>query len=243
MINQAIQGFFSPLRGFKIILSSGKNIGFALIPFVIGAVVISLGFFGASELLNPWVESLTQDSQFFKDWSWLKPIVDIFLMVFSWVLVALLNFLLGYLCIIILAGPFYALMVENIFKLELPDKEPRTNVKLMFQMFGAGIMKALLFLVIGILCFFLAFIPGINFLAPLIMILTVAFDCMDYAFEVDFLKLKERVAFFKAHMAFFLGLAGAIFLTNLIPGLFFIILPAFICGATDSYIRLNGQAV
>ena len=204
MMSQFVEGFVSPLRGFKIILSSGKNIGFAIVPFVIGLAVIGLGFFGASELLGPWLESLTQNSQFFKDWTFLKPVVDLLLIILGWILVALLNFLLGYLCIIIVAGPFYALMVENIFKAELPDKKPRTNLKLMVGMLLTGLMKALLFLTVGLICLVMAIIPGLNLLAPVIMILTVAFDCMDYAFEVDFLNLKERMAFFKQHTAYFL---------------------------------------
>jgi uncharacterized protein involved in cysteine biosynthesis len=87
-------------------------------------------------------------------------------------------------------------MVENIFKVELPDKEPRSSLKLIVSMFVVGLAKVFLFLTIGLICFIMSFIPGLNLLAPLIIVLTVAFDCMDYAFEVDFLNLRPEIRLF-----------------------------------------------
>ncbi len=243
MIKHIINGFFSPLQGFGIILSSPKNILYALIPFSIGLVVVSIGYFAASAYLNEWVATWTQDSKFLQDWGFVKTIVDIFLVLVSWILVSLLNFLAGYFCIIILAGPFYALMVENIFKKELPDKEKRSDLKLIFNMFLLGIGKAFIFLIIGAFCFLLSFVPGFNLAAPLILTLTVAFDCADYAFEVDFLNLRQRFRFFGKHFWNFFGLSLAVLSTGLVPGSFFLLLPVFICGATKMYIQLQAETV
>ncbi len=243
MIAKTIEGFLCPLQGFRIILSSPKNMIYSVIPFLIGFLIVGLGYFAASEYLNPWVGSWTENSAFLRDWDILKSILDVFLIIVGWILVSLLNFLAGYLCIIIFAGPFYALMVENIFKLELPDKKPRSDFRLIVGMFFIGILKALLFLLVGIFCFLLTFVPVVNLLAPLILTLTVAFDCADYAFEVDFLKLRQRFAFFRQNFWNFFGLSLAILATGLLPGSFFILLPVFICGATKMYIQRQSEIV
>lgn len=93
------------------------------------------------------------------------------------------------------------------------------------------------------MCFILAFIPGLNWLAPIIIFAMVAFDCMDYSFEMDGLSLRRRLRFFFAHSFETIGLIMAIFVTTVIPGSFFILLPAFICGATKIYIQLSRKTV
>lgn len=243
MIQKVLIGFTSPARGLKIIFSSPKSIAYSFIPFFIGLLVLLLGYFAASQYIHDWVAQITANSTFFQSWGFLRGLVDILLILLSWILVSLLNFLAGYLCVVIVAGPFYALMVENIFKKELPDKEKRGNLRLAFNMFYLGLVKAVIFVVVGILCFILAFIPPFNFVTPLILVLTVAFDVMDYSFEVDFLTLRQRFRFFRRHFPYFLGLGFAILLTGLIPGSFFVLLPAFICGATQIYIQLRSDTV
>jgi CysZ protein len=243
MMELLLRGFFSPVQGLRIILSSPKNVIFSLIPFSIGFLVIGAGYMLAAQYLNPWVESFTSGIHFLETWTFLKPIVDFLILIFTWILISFVNFFVGYLTIIVFAGPFYALMVENIFKVELPDKEPRSSLKLIVSMFVVGLAKVFLFLTIGLICFIMSFIPGLNLLAPLIIVLTVAFDCMDYAFEVDFLNLRQRFDFFAQNIMIFVGIGLAVMATNLIPGLFFILLPAFICGATKTYIQHQDETV
>jgi CysZ protein len=241
MIEQIIQGFLSPMLGLRVILSSPRNMLYALIPFGIGLLVVLAGSVAGFQYVNQWVQAWTDGFSSFQDWSFLKTIVDALLILVSWIVVSLLNFLAAYLCIIVLAGPFYALMVENIFKKELPDKEQRSDFRLVVGMFFLGLLKAVIFLCVGILCFILSWIPGFNLLAPLIVTLTVAFDCSDYAFEVDFLGLRERFQFFASHIWNYFGLGLAILVTGLIPGAFFILLPVFVCGATKMYIQLQTE--
>lgn len=243
MINELTLGFFSPFQGLRLILSSPKNMGYALVPFLIGLAIVVSGYVVAFEYLNEWVSGWTQSQDSFKDWPIVAQVINVFLMIFSWIIASIVNFLLGYVVIIVVAGPFYALMVENIFKKELPDKEVRSDLKLVLSMFFVGLLKVVLFAFVGLVCFVLAFIPVVNFLAPLIVVLTVAFDCTDYVFEVDFLKLKERLRFVRQHLAAFVGLSGAILIVGLIPGLFFVLMPIFICGASKMYIQLKHQSV
>jgi len=66
----------------------------------------------------------------------------------------------------------------------------------------------------------------------------LAFDSMDYAFEANFLGLKQRFSFFGAHFSCFLGLAGSLAITSLLPGLLFVIFPLFVAGSTKLFVDL-----
>ena len=67
----------------------------------------------------------------------------------------------------------------------------------------------------------------------------IAFDSMDYAFEVDIMSLGQRFQFFMDHGAYFLGIAVVLALMAFIPGLIFILLPAFIAGASGLFVELR----
>ena len=239
LVKNVSRGFLSPLEGLTIVLKSSKNLGFAFLPFFVGLVVVVFSYVIAGNYLSEWVVSFTQGLSFFESFSTIKPIVDFFLLVLSWLLVSLINFVVGYLFIIVFAGPFYALMVENIFKMELSQARSKSSLKLALNMFIWALGKLLIFGVVGIICFILSFVPGLNFLAPVIVVLMVAFDCFDYAFEVDALSLKDRFRFFFSHLGHFVGLGLAILCVGWVPGLFFILLPLFICGASKMYIQLR----
>ncbi len=242
-VSRFMMGFSSPLEGAQVIFSSKKNMTFAILPFLIGAFFVVVGFVTASQYLQPWLSQWTESSDFLKDWSFIRPVIDFLLLLFTWIIVSVANFIAGYICIIVVGGPFYALMVENLFKTELGEREGRSSLKLMLTMFLTSLMKILVFALIGLFCFILAFIPGFNLLATFVLVLLVAFDCSDYAFEVDLLKLRERFRFLLSHLMEYTGLSVAILLTGFLPGSFFILLPIFICGATKMYIQLNHKTV
>ena len=243
IFSKLMRGFSSPFVGLKLIFSNPRNITYAVIPFFIGLLFVFIGYFAASEYLRPLVEAWTKDMVFLKDWIIVQQVVNLFLVLFSWIIISLINFLAGYVSILIIAGPFYALMVENIFKEHGGGRKRRGTVTLMLNMFVLAIMKVLLFAAVGIICFFLAFIPIVNLFSTFILVLLVSFDCADYAFEIDYLSLRRRFSFLLSHFWEFSGLAFAILCTGLVPGSFFILLPAFICGATKMYIQLSEKSV
>ncbi len=224
-------------------MKSPKNAMYAVIPFFIGLLVFFLGFYLSSDIVDSLVSRLFAEQSFFADWPFLKAIAEGVVLLLTWMLVAFLNFIAGYLCLIVVAGPFYALMVENIFRQSFPEHSSKTSVRVLLSLFFLSLLKVIVFLVAGLFCFFLSFIPPFGFVVPIILGLLVAYDCVDYAFEIDYLSLRQRGAFFSQHFFEFLGLGLAILGTSLVPGLFFVLLPIFICGATKMYTQLRMKTV
>lgn len=69
----------------------------------------------------------------------------------------------------------------------------------------------------------------------------MAFDTMDYAFELDQLNLRQRFQFLRHNSIYFSGMGLIVSLTVIVPGLTLLALPIMVAGATETYIELRGQ--
>ena len=236
-------GALAPVEGLRDLLSDRKTLTLALVPFAIGLVMVGLLFVTTFGWLQPWILGLTEGFPQWGDTLFLKEITGGILFLITFVLLAISNILLGYLIILLFAGPFYSIMVEHRFKLAGALKVDRNNFRLILSMFFLAILKFLLFSVVGIICFLMAFIPGLNIPAAFIVFLMIAFDCSDFAFEIDYLTIRERLQFIFKYLPEYCGLSFAIFLTSFVPGSFFLLLPSFICGATKIYIQRRPSSV
>lgn len=243
IFSRIIRGFSSPIDGAKTLMSSKKNLSLAVIPFIIGVAFVVFGFFMASSYFEPMVSQWVESLEMLNEWAFLKGVVSFFILTLSWILVSLLNFISAYICIMIVAGPFYALLVENIFKTEKGDAKQRGTFSLMVTMFFMSLLKVVLFATVGLICFILAFFPIVNLASAFIVVLMVAIDTSDYAFETDYLSLANRLKFVRNNFWEYVGLSCAILLTGFLPGSFFLLLPIFICGATKMYIQLSEKQV
>ncbi len=232
-----IEGILIPLRGIQIIMESFQIAKFALIPFVLGLIFLILGFFLASEYVQPLLHQWLGDIQFLKGSSILSSVFAGVLTFFYWILISLVNFFLGYLTIILLAGPFYALLAEQVFKKYWPEKKLSLSFASSLKMLLRGFMKVLVFILLGLVCFILSFIPFLNMASAALLFLMVSYDSFDYALEIDGKTLTQRWMFFRQYSAEMCGGALAVVMTSIIPGAFFLLLPAFICGATKLYIQ------
>lgn len=242
-VSQFMTGFLSPLSGMALVFSSRKMFILSLIPFLIGLMFVLTGFVLASQYIIPLVEGWHQNIEFIQKSEFLLKAVTVVVLIFSWVAISLLNFLIGYLAIIIIAGPFYALLAEDIFRSHHRMMEKRNSLALVTKMFFLALVKVVFFLFIGLICFVLSFVPIVNIFSTFFMFLVVAYDLTDYSFEIDYLNLRKSFRFLFSHLFEYSGLALAISCTTLLPGSFFILLPAFICGATKMYIQLANKAV
>lgn len=238
-----IDGLMTPLAGLRLLFSSGRLFLLALIPFVIGIALFAYGVYWATNTINPWVESWVGGMDWLANWEAISGLLGWLVSMIVWLAATLINFLLGYIVVMLIAGPFYALMVEEVFRQRYPAGLDKAGLKLMVSMFLTAIAKTFLFLFVGFFCFVLSFFPGINLLVGFIVFAMVAFDCSDYCFEVDALSLRQRFVYFFKNLSFFAGLTIAIFITSFVPGSFFVLLPAFICGATEMYIQRQYQSV
>ncbi|MEM7646066.1 MAG: EI24 domain-containing protein [Pseudomonadota bacterium] len=243
LLDRIAMGVSAPLSGLQILLSTRRLFILSIFPILLGLGLIIFGFLVAAQFLGPWLTSWLSEIAWLQASQWLLPIVSTVLALFGWLAFSLANFLFGYLLMVILGGPFYSMMAEHQFRMEQPHFEPRNHIGLILKMLYWSLLKVLLFTFIGIFCFFLAFIPVVNFFSSFLVFSLIAFDCMDYAFEVDQKSLASRIRFFFTHIWEFIGLSLAIIGTSFVPGSFFVLLPAFICGATKMYIQLQEEAV
>jgi uncharacterized protein involved in cysteine biosynthesis len=236
-------GLLVPWTGLRVLSQSKKLLLLSLIPMLIGLIFVFVGFFLASEYISPLLESwLDFNKNQEEPLLWFKVLSRILILI-SWIFIGLFNFFFAYLCILIFASPFYAILVEAIFKCENNNQQKQISLGLSLKLILIGMLKVILFALIGLVCFIVSFIPPVNFFVPFIIYLLIAFDCMDYAFEFETFNLRERFHFFINHIFFFLGLGSAVFLTSLISGAFFILMPIFICGATKMYIQFQAKSV
>lgn len=243
LVARLMKGFFAPFSGAKLLFSSKKLFSLSMIPFLVGMAFVFLGFLLASRYLMPSMDSWIANLSFLQNSPILASITSATALLLGWVALSLVNFLLGYVFIIIVAGPFYALLAEEIFKRERGGKIKKAAITLMLRMFGLALIKIGIFAFIGIICFILAFVPVVNIFSTFTLFLLISFDCTDYSFEIDQLGLRQRFAFFHKHFWEYAGFSVSIICISFLPGAFFILLPAFVIGATKMYIQLCDKPV
>lgn len=141
----------------------------------------------------------------------------------------------------VIASPFNSILAEKIL-IQMGVKQDRPFhlqqwLATSARMLAVSLMRAVIFVFLGLFLFIMSFIPVLNILSSFIAFLILAFDSADYAFESLEMSLRERYAFFKRHRLQFCGMAGALALTLLIPGLTLVLLPSAVAGAASVVAR------
>jgi len=237
-----LKGFSAPLLGIGWILKNPKAMVLSMGPFFIGLFI----FFGAlffgfgttfstfNDWLSHWIGQKIGEG-------WVSGVLGPLLASFGTISAILILFLLTYAFYMIVAGPFLSLLCEDIYKKTFDNRLKPGSTPLMIRMFFISLGKMLLFIPFSIFAFVTSFFPPLSFLSILIIFLIMAFDSMDYAFEVDYLGLKERISFFLKFRSHFLGLALSLGLVGIVPGLLFLVFPAFVAGSTKLYLDLSND--
>ena len=239
IVGQSMRGLLVPVKGLSLIFGSPKTLGLSLLPFCIGFLALFFGIFWAASHLGFWVDSFLQ--KFLVASGTLFSLLSPVLSFLAWAGFLVSGFVLMYVLISIIAGPFLSLLAEHVYKLRSYKPVQKGTLGLVARMFILSLVKAVFFLFIGAISLVLWFFPPLNIFGTFLVFLTVAFDCMDYVFEVDFLTMRERFRFFFDHIWIFVGLSGAVFATSMLPGLFFLLLPAFVAGSTHLYVELRSE--
>jgi len=201
----------------------------AVVPMILAISLFVFGFiWGTSHLgmlatevllflLPASVESWAQ---------WLMyPLVFLFGVVYL-VLLIYFTYILG----LLISAPFMGFMAEKILR----ARGIKADVSV-FSMLKISVIKMILFSLVGIVLFACSFIPGLNLISSFGAFLILAFDSMDYSFEAHGLTLSSRLKFFRQRLPLFLGMASALGLTLLVPGLTLLILPFAVSGAAVLY--------
>ena len=238
-IEKIIYGFLAPLKGTLMLLTSPKKFALAVIPFIFGFALLVGGIVWATQSLGTYVDDWL--TQFEAISGFLFTTLSSLLIVFSWIGFITVAFLFAYILISIFVGPFYSLLAEDVFRTEAESPSKSLSFRLVLMMMVLSLIKASFFCFIALFCFIFSFIPVLNIVSTYILFLIIAFDTMDYAFEIDYLSLRQRFGFFFKHFWEFSGLALAILATTVLPGAFFVLLPGFVCGSSKMYIELAGK--
>ncbi len=247
-VSEFALGFTAPFLGVQLIASNRRIMKWAFVPFFVGLVVVILGaFFGLSFLagLLPVLVTnllaligLTAGATLFTVTFWLT-------LLLAWPMALFALFYLLFMIARLIGAPFLALLAERVLieRGYLGEKpfEMRGWIALSLRMFGVSLMKLIVFGLLGVLLFLLSLIPGLGLVTGFGFLLLIAFDAADSAFETFEMNFGERISFARRHLTLFCGLAAALGLAFLIPGLNFVLLPAAIAGATDRVGALMGS--
>jgi CysZ protein len=237
------RGFLAPFRGFFLIMGSRRLMMFALMPFLLGAVLLFYGFYLAWQYVPFLVEHILL---------WFSLTAALYVQIaygvalfLIWPMVIVSLFFFSFMIIKLLSAPFYSLLAERT--LEELGARPSQGFTLgrwlivSVRMFVISLFELVLFLALGIFLLVLSIIPGVNILSTFGYFLIIAFDSMDYAFEVQRMGLTARFRFFMTYFVEFTGLAVSFSLVFLLPGLNFFLFPAAVVGATDLLVRIRND--
>ncbi|MCH2533476.1 MAG: EI24 domain-containing protein [Bdellovibrionales bacterium] len=142
----------------------------------------------------------------------------------------------AYILSLIIASPFNSLLAEKTLQLTgaLPEEPFKIGRWLSFtiKMFIVALLKAVVFLIVGLFAFIIAFIPGLNILSIYITLYMMSLDLFDYSLEAAGYNLTQRLGFGRKEVPMISGVSLALFATTLIPGLFFVLAPLGVVGAS-----------
>jgi uncharacterized protein involved in cysteine biosynthesis len=234
-VSRFIDGFSFVIIGFK---TSKKIDGlFLLLLIPIALYFIMLFVFGAWGL--SFISDYTQMALSFilsdKSTFYYKILYNTFYLLFYFAFLASGTYLL-FILSTILASPINSLIAEKaLVHFKLLDKRPFNFflwLKTTLRMFFISIIRALILLTLGLVLFVFSFIPVLNIFTTFILFLIIAFDCMDYYFELKELGLRQRFASLKVLFPEYIGMSLFLWLAMLIPGFSLLILPYAIVGCS-----------
>jgi CysZ protein len=243
-IRKLSRGFSSLFTGLKLIKDNPRILKLAIIPFILDFMILAGVFVWGGGRVTGWVEQAM--GLVFSDhggfW-WTITYWPVF--AFVWLAFVACLFFLGYILANLIAAPFNSLLAEQTLE-ELSVIKPRKFqlgrwIKVSINMLWASLLKTGVFLICGLLFFLVSFIPVVGVAASFGMLMIMAFDSVDYSFEILEFKLSHRIRFFRENSFYFAGSGLALGLTLLIPGLNFLLFPAAVVGSADLMRQLLEQ--
>ena len=201
---------------------------FALFSFGLGQIVIW------TQAVTSWLISPYVGFWYFFIY---YPLLAIFFFAFS-VATLYVVFILS----TIIAAPFNSLLAEHVLiRLQKQSDQPFQFwpwLKLTGRMFFLSLIKAVIFLVLGLMIFVFSLIPILNLISVFFVLLIIVYDFADYSFEAMGWGLRQRFRFFWNHISDFAGMAFFLSLTGLLPGLTLLLLPFGVVGVAQRMVLL-----
>ncbi len=232
-IQQFFLGFKSLFTGFGLIFKSSHVRGLILILSLIYLVFFGLGLWLGGAAITAavgWVESLAVS------WGLWNTASSVIVYVLGWFIYITALIYIIFLLARVIASPVYALMVERILRSSGLLKEVPTLtawIRITVKMTGISALESICFAVLGIFLLIFSFVPGLNIISAFALLLIMSFDSVDYSFEALQMGFRDRFSFFKKYIFIYLGLASAIGLTLMVPGLNLFVFPCAVAGSAQ----------
>lgn len=233
-------GFGAPLQGLRLLSTQPRLLKWAIAPFIVGLLFLIFGgFFGFSFLVGLLPTGV---ANLFSMVGLSEQNLAYFLLYYGTLLLAwpVAIFALFYVLLLLaklVAAPLFALLAEEVLRQRGAIRPKRFQLgpwlRSSLRMFCISLAKLVVFGAAGVFLFFLSIIPGLGFFTGFGFLVLVAYDMTDATFEAYEMSFAERMAFFRRHFGFFSGLALALGLAFLVPGLNFVLLPIAIAGSAD----------
>lgn len=240
------EGFGFLLSGTRMIFKDRSLFLWAIIPFLIDLALVAWGISWGVTSLSSWTAATIGYLVSPSAGIW----YDIFyypLLVIFWLAFLVVLTYGTFLIATIIASPFNSLLAERALVVRgvIEDRPFHFGrwLKVTLKMIFVSILRALIFLAIGVIILILSFIPVLNVLGSYMAFLIMAFDSMDYSFEALEYDLADRFKYFRNHFAEFSGMAAALGLTLLIPGLTLLLLPSAVVGCADIVHRVEKKSL
>ncbi len=218
--------------GFSYALRHKGILVLALLPIFIAAGGIFFGFSPLFKFYFSYVSEVLISGDSFNFFGgfiilWLAKLV-------LKLLVGFLSFLTFYIVLQIIYIPICSLLAEKVLsdKGILKQSTLTESISFGFRMFRAGLLKSVVLIAAGILCFVFSFVPLFNFLPIYFALMVLAYDSFDYGLELYGLSVKERMSFVRREFLVINGHIGVLFLLSFIPGILLLTLPFSVVGAS-----------
>lgn len=244
MIQRFFKGFGFVLRGRKIVKSAPHLKKWIIAPMIIDVLAFGAFLYFGFNQIRIFVSEFSMyvlGSSMGEYFNFLYyPLLVLFACV-AFVLCFYAVFILA----TIVASPFNAVLAEktliHLGYLSKKDSTIAEVLKTSLNMFWVSLLRTVVLLLIGVLLMFLAFLPGLNLLAAYMVFVILAFDSMDYSFEILELNLRRRFQFFNQHLIEFCGMGAFVGLTAFLPGLTFVLMPFAVVGSASLFAELHGD--
>jgi CysZ protein len=214
------------LAGWKKLLTTKSLFMIALIPILLSFSLFGLTLYLVFTYVGSFVTTLLG---YLPAWltAFMGHWLDIPLTILFGLLLATIITYLLYLLHMIIAIPFYSLLADRTLRARgIPMPKG-----LSLRVLKASLLKSILFVIFGVVLFALSFAPGLNLVVIAAAMLILAADIMDYSFEAMGFDLAQRLDYLRRNFAQVAGMATALSITLIVPGLALLLTPGAVVGA------------
>lgn len=233
-------GFSFVLSGFKASFQIPGLLKFAVIPFLLYLIlVVSLGSYSLS-LVEGWSADFILWIKSYFDYTgdnFVFKLIYKVAYVFMYIPMMVIGIYLLFILSTVIASPFNSLMAEKtLMHYGLIEDRPFSfshwaSVTAKMVMISLG--RALILLIVGIGLFVFSLVPVLNIFVSFLVFIIIAFDCMDYSYELKELSLKQRFRTLTILLPEYLGMGSFLWLVTFIPGFSLIVLPFAVIGCSQ----------